>query len=344
MKSMTLEGADNLAALMNQLESIDLDAEVRKLGLEPSSSTEETVGRGQASSLPTESAPMKNSAAERMLSPESIAPPTARTIPSAALKAPRPHMQEQRFPPPGSDMINQPTPTASDTSTEVAALREQSRRQAAKFDNYRKRISREKADAVQFANERLIKDLLPSLDNLSLALEHLDTTNKEQLALGVKMTMDMLTSALSRHGLEGFDSLSKVFDPRYHQALNQVDDPSVPANTVVKVAQRGYTLHGRLMRPALVTVAVGSTTTSANTAAPADREPQSDVAEEDLLDLELELDSAEIDDKSEVEQASEAIAAQPESVQEPDAGTEAGNDEYDLEDLQDALDAFLSGD
>ena len=230
-----------------------------------------------------------------------------------------------------------------DTSTEVAALREQSRRQAAKFDNYRKRISREKADAVQFANERLIKDLLPSIDNLSLALEHLETTNKEQLALGVQMTMDMLTNALSRHGLEGFDSLSKVFDPRYHQALNQIDDPSVPANTVVKVAQRGYTLHGRLMRPALVTVAVGSTTTSANPPVPAKREPKPDVAEEELLDLELELDSDETEARSEVDQAGEAITAQPDPVQEPDAGTEAGNDEHDLEDLQDALDAFLSG-
>ena len=253
-------------------------------------------------------------------------------------------MQDTRpFPPPGSDMMNQPRPTALDTSTEVAALREQSRRQVAKFDNYRKRISREKADAVQFANERLLKDLLPSIDNLSLALEHLDTTNKEQLALGVKMTMDMLTSALSRHGLEGFDSLSQVFDPRFHQALNQVDDPSVPANTVVKVAQRGYTLHGRLMRPALVTVAVGST--SASTPIPAAHTPEPEVvAEEESMDLELELDSDDMENVSEVKAPSEEVTAQPDPVQEPGSDTEADNDEYDLGDLQDALDAFLSGD
>ena len=115
-----------------------------------------------------------------------LKPPTSpkRTIASMELKPPT------RSAPAG--LKNPTTPAAplnpaeANPQAEVAALREKTQRQAAKFDNYRKRLTREKTEAVQFANERLIKDILPSLDNLTLALEHQDTTDKEQLAMGVK--------------------------------------------------------------------------------------------------------------------------------------------------------------
>jgi molecular chaperone GrpE len=348
--------SDDLAALMDELESIDLDAEVRKLeGKKPSTDASPTVEKAAAGLLDLNDPLAFDLELSESLGSMGLKPPTSpkRTIASMGLKPPtRSAPTGLRNPTTPATPLN---PAEVNPQAEVAALREKTQRQAAKFDNYRKRLTREKTEAVQFANERLIKDILPSLDNLTLALEHQDTTDKEQLAMGVKMTLNMLMTALGHHGLIGFDSLNKPFDPRQHQALNQIDDPSVAANTIVKVAQRGYKLHDRLLRPALVTVAIGGVSNSEGLRTePVGDTPQTIPSESETIES-IQTDS--------MTQTSEPVpAAQTECLDDldldipvettanPVAAEESGKsasdddeEEYDLDDLQDALDMFLAG-
>jgi molecular chaperone GrpE len=127
-------------------------------------------------------------------------------------------------------------------------------RLTAEFDNYKKRMAREKADFMRYANENLVKDLLESVDNLERALSHEAENGSEGLAEGVRLTLKMLLETLARHGVKPVEAVGKPFDPNFHEAVSQVGVDHVDNNHVVEEYQRGYLLHDRLLRPAMVLV------------------------------------------------------------------------------------------
>ncbi len=142
-----------------------------------------------------------------------------------------------------------------DLAAQVAEFNERMLRQAAELDNYKKRTEREKADFFKRANEGLVKDLLPVLDNLDRALESAaESPAAGTLAQGVEMIRDELLKTLERHGLEPMEALGQPFDPELHEAMMQQENPEVEDNTVLAVAQKGYLFQGRLLRPAMVVV------------------------------------------------------------------------------------------
>jgi molecular chaperone GrpE len=126
-------------------------------------------------------------------------------------------------------------------------------RAAADLDNYKKRAAKEKEELQRFAAERLVKDLLPAVDNLERALRA--APEGDPLTGGVRMVLKLLEGALSRHGAEGQSALGQPFDPRLHEALMRVETADAPPGTVVEEHGRAWTLSGRLIRPAMVAVA-----------------------------------------------------------------------------------------
>jgi molecular chaperone GrpE len=128
-------------------------------------------------------------------------------------------------------------------------------RQAAELENFKKRASRDKEDAVRFAKEALVKELLPVVDNLERAILHAkDSDNGESLVEGVEMVLKGLFDALGKHGVVRISAIGQQFDPQLHEAMAQVERPGHESNTVVDEHQKGYLLNDRLLRPALVTV------------------------------------------------------------------------------------------
>jgi molecular chaperone GrpE len=141
---------------------------------------------------------------------------------------------------------------------ELAQLKDRVLRERADAENVKKRVAREKADALRFANEGLIKDLLPVLDNLQRALEHARTSREvDPIIEGVELVVRSFNDALGRHGVQEVAARGVPFDPAHHEAFSHVESDQ-PANTVIDEHQRGYLLHGRLLRPALVTVGKGA--------------------------------------------------------------------------------------
>lgn len=128
-------------------------------------------------------------------------------------------------------------------------------RAIADFDNFRKRTEREKADFFRYAVASVLKDILPVLDNFDRALDH--AAEGDEFHKGVLLIYRQLFELLQRHGLKTVEEVGVTFDPNIHEAVIREEDPSVANHTVVAVLQRGYFLHDRLLRPALVKVAVG---------------------------------------------------------------------------------------
>ncbi len=130
-------------------------------------------------------------------------------------------------------------------------------RSVAELDNFRKRIMKEVEDNRKFANEELIKALIPVIDNLDRALSHgEDDQNSGAILEGVKMVQKQLMDTLVKYGVQEVAALGEPFDPNFHQALMQVKTNAAPPNTVVSEISKGYLLNGRLIRPSMVGVSV----------------------------------------------------------------------------------------
>ena len=153
------------------------------------------------------------------------------------------------------DATKDPAPTAETVDQELRDVRDRYLRTLADFENYRKRADREKTDFFKYALAGTITDLLPVLDNFDRALEHAE--GGDEFHKGVLLIYKQLFDVLRRHGLRPIEESGVHFDPNIHEAVVTEPDPSVPAHTVVAVLQKGYYLHDRLLRPALVKVAVG---------------------------------------------------------------------------------------
>ena len=126
---------------------------------------------------------------------------------------------------------------------------------AADFENYKKRAAREKEDWTKFANEDLIKAILPFIDNLERAVNHAQKiADTGVLVEGVRLTLQQLLQALNKFGLSSFESVGKPFDPAMHEAMLVVETDQHEPNQVVEEFQKGYLLNDRLLRPATVSV------------------------------------------------------------------------------------------
>jgi len=139
---------------------------------------------------------------------------------------------------------------------EAGELQDKTLRLMAEFDNARKRAAREREEHVRFANESLIRELLPVLDNFDRAL-HAAKNDPAAAAVtaGVELIQRELLRVLEKFGATSFISVGQPFDPERHEAVASVPTTKVPEMTVVEETARGYLLHGRVLRPALVTVA-----------------------------------------------------------------------------------------
>jgi molecular chaperone GrpE len=130
-------------------------------------------------------------------------------------------------------------------------------RKQAEFENYKKRIDREKSEFMQFASAELMKELLNTLDSFDLALQNAATDGGGENTLrGFELIYKQLQDTLARFGLQPIDAKGKAFDPNYHQAVATEPSEEVPENIVVAEMRKGYTLNGRLLRPAMVSVSV----------------------------------------------------------------------------------------
>ncbi|MCC6766800.1 MAG: nucleotide exchange factor GrpE [Deltaproteobacteria bacterium] len=160
-------------------------------------------------------------------------------------------------------------PAESGEGTREATLEEQERlqlraelcevkdrwlRTQADLENFKRRAAREKQDALRFGSEHLLRDLLPVIDNLHRALAH--AGSDDPIVAGVQMVLRGFDEVFERHGVKVVSARGATFDPNLHEAISHVESEH-PPNTVIDEHLRGYVLHDRLLRPALVTVGKG---------------------------------------------------------------------------------------
>ena len=181
-------------------------------------------------------------------------------------------------------------------AAEVEDARNRLLRNAADFDNYRKRMKRERRDLVLHANESLLRDILPVLDNLERAVgpSHTPRRDGDQLREGVQMVVHQFHALLDRCGVSRIDTHSRPFDPSLHEAMQQRVSANHKPGTIVEELQAGYKFHDRLLRPAIVVVAAQAPrgappSTRANAEEPVLIEVDGHYV--DLSDLEAEFES-----------------------------------------------------
>lgn len=167
------------------------------------------------------------------------------------------------------DLVDEAGPGSGDGDAEISTERELREtkerllRLAADFENFRKRQERERQDHTRFANERLLRDLLPVVDNLERAWESARRSgDAPAITAGLELILQEFQRALQRAGAEAIEALGKPFDPALHEALQQVESETVEPGSVATEILRGYTLNGRVLRPALVAVATAPEITS----------------------------------------------------------------------------------
>ena len=125
----------------------------------------------------------------------------------------------------------------------------------ADFENYQKRVEREREELVKRRNEELILKLLGVVDDLERAVEASKTSDKEGLVSGVEMVLKQLQAALAEEGLSQIDAVGKPLDPELHEAIATVETDQCPENIIVRVLRKGYKLNGKVIRPSMVEVA-----------------------------------------------------------------------------------------
>jgi len=135
-------------------------------------------------------------------------------------------------------------------------LRELYLRKLAEFDNFRKRTEREREELLRTAGENVVLELIPVLDNFERALQHAPDVETDPFRQGVVMIYNQLWETLQREGLERMDPEDKPFEPEFHEAVQRIEDTDVAPGTVVAVHAKGYLFAGKLIRPAMVSVAV----------------------------------------------------------------------------------------
>jgi len=161
------------------------------------------------------------------------------------------------------DPADPPSGSGSAPSTELEKLKSEKEellqtviRRQADFDNYRKRIERDRFEEGRRGVERLVTDLIPVLDAFDRALKAHEDPAYEEYRKGVTLIRKQLWDTLARHGVQLIDAADKMFNPHFHQAIERVETLEYPDGMNVAVFQDGYLFHGRVLRPAIVRVAV----------------------------------------------------------------------------------------
>jgi len=138
--------------------------------------------------------------------------------------------------------------------SELDELRDVHLRKLAEFDNFRKRTERERVEIKRHANEELVRELLPVLDNFERALEHGSAADTSAFHEGVEMIAKQLWDTLERQGVEVVNPMGERFSPEFHEAVHRVEDATLEPGTIASVLNKGYLCNGRLVRPAMVGV------------------------------------------------------------------------------------------
>ena len=148
--------------------------------------------------------------------------------------------------------------TPADPAAEVEKFRDLALRSRAELDNYRKRVAREKEEAIRYANSSLLESLLPILDNFELGLGAARSTPEAAgIVQGLGMVRKQFEDFLRDHGVETLDAEGKPFDPNLHEAVAQEASADVPEGHVIRQLRRGFKLKARLIRPATVVISTG---------------------------------------------------------------------------------------
>ncbi len=148
--------------------------------------------------------------------------------------------------------------TPADPAAEVEKFRDLALRSRAELDNYRKRVAREKEEAIRYANSSLLESLLPILDNFELGLGAARSTPEAAgIVQGLGMVRKQFEDFLRDHGVETLDAEGKPFDPNLHEAVAQEASADVPEGHVIRQLRRGFKLKDRLIRPATVVISKG---------------------------------------------------------------------------------------
>ena len=141
---------------------------------------------------------------------------------------------------------------------ENGSLSERLLRTLAEFDNYRKRVAREKDDLLKYGAEKMALDMLPVADNFERALDQAKNAADAAAVLqGIEMIFKQFLATLEKFNIKSFDSIGQTFDPEKHEAMARQDNPQYAENTVVAEFQKGYFLNDKLLRPARVVVSQG---------------------------------------------------------------------------------------
>lgn len=267
--------------------------------------TEEMEAADAAASSPELDLPVESEP------PPAPVPPPRRPSPPAQGLAPVEEAPEPRHEAP--DRVRSGAASQAESDTYERLLRVM-----AEFENYKKRMVREQEDFKRFALEKLLLTFLPVMDNMERAISHSETAENMQVLLdGVKMIQRQMRDVMLKAGVRGFDSAGQRFDPTKHQAMQTRPAPDAEPGTVLEEFQRGYFLHDRLIRPALVVVAERHSQAAVTTELPGLGDaPLQDGGEEIIEDLEpieeLEpVQDGELGDIEELQPVEEAEDVEP---------------------------------
>ena len=157
------------------------------------------------------------------------------------------------------DSAQEQPPASEELLEQVAKANDQVLRVQAEMQNVRRRAERDVENAHKFALDKFAADLLPVVDNLERALAAIDSSDEGQKAVaeGLELTLKSFIEVLARFKIQAIDPAGQPFDAELHQAVSMVPNPALEPNTVMDVFQKGYTLNGRLVRPAMVVVSQG---------------------------------------------------------------------------------------
>ncbi|MCX5718046.1 MAG: nucleotide exchange factor GrpE [Nitrospirae bacterium] len=151
----------------------------------------------------------------------------------------------------------------------------------ADFDNYKKRVARDKEELIKYGNESLLYELLPVIDNLEMAMKHSSNDTSAGLAQGVEITLKEFLRVIDKFGLLPIDASGKMFDPSLHHAMTQVERDDIDENMVVEEFRKGYMFREKVLRPSLVAVSKKPAKSNQLSAVSEERENKEEKIEEE---------------------------------------------------------------
>ena len=155
----------------------------------------------------------------------------------------------------GSEVVEEAIVDEKERLTaELQEINDKYLRLYAEFENYKKRVNKDKEELVKYGNESLLYELLPVIDNLEMALKHASDNVSAGVVQGVEITLKELQKTLEKFGLSPIDAYGKTFDPLIHHAMTQVERDDIDEKTVVEEFRKGYMLRDKVLRPSLVAV------------------------------------------------------------------------------------------